>query len=456
MKLMLYNSTGPKKATYKNIGYWQVNGKTRKNVKLLGLGNVIQLKKKNENFEAIIKEVIKQYDEKVNLVFLKSEIDRALENRVTYWDILYYGFEFIKEYIEDIKLLNQITFDQNKEMKEVVSYQIANKIINPKRIIEEFYIKNITTLNSDYSKSNFHQALSILFKNKSKILDFIFKNKINKENNLLFFDSKTIYLENIIKDNLQDFSFFEDYEFYDDQVVLSTIYDDQGIPIFYKTFAKNTEYVGTLIPLFEELKERISINKLIIIINKEMSSAENIKFLESNNIDFIIPYKTKTASKNENNNIKTNNSFKSKKIKTFSVYKTSLSEAELDFYWNQEKIQEIFKTLKSNDETNSMLVYNQNQIEESAFFSFISLYVFKNLLSEIKAYYKELGSSDKITDKSLINILNSLEYIVEKDTNTKEIIRKFKKEGEFSNNAWKIFEEFEKYIKTKKSKINKN
>ncbi|MGZ9413269.1 hypothetical protein [Mycoplasma sp. Z386] len=41
-------------------------------------------------------------------------------------------------------------------------------------------------------------------------------------------------------------------------------------------------------------------------------------------------------------------------------------------------------------------------------------------------------------------------FIVERDSNTNEIILKTKKEGEFSNYAWKIYEEFKNYIKVNK------
>ncbi|MGZ9453844.1 IS1634 family transposase [Mycoplasma sp. AC157] len=544
MKLMLYNSSGPKKAIYKNIGYWETEGKIKRNIKLLGLGNINLLKEKNENYESIIKRIIKKYDDKVDLVFLKTEIEKALQKQATYWDVLNAGSEFIKEYIEDINLLNQIDFGKHKGMKEIISFQIANKIADPKSIIQQFYKKNTTTLDVDYSKNSFYRMLDLLLKNKSKILNFIFESRINKENNLMFFDSTTVYFESFTKEGLKHPGYSKDGKFKEDQIVLAMACDNEGIPIFYKLFPGNTADVNTLIPFFAELKEKFTINKIIVVADRGMSSAQNIKFLEANNIDFIISYRAKVSSKkykeyllNQSDYIKISDSFKykeremisvyeniaykrkqiitvsetrakmdrlnrkndinnflknqnkegyvsekkligSKKTKYFKqlnaskyvldeekiqydeqfdgiyVYETSLVETEalkiVDFYSNQWKIEENFRTLKNNIEIRPMFVYTQEHIEGYVLFSFISLYILKTLINKIRNFYKENGVIEKITDQSLINVLNNLEYIVEKDSNTDEILLKTKKEGEFSNYAWKIYEEFKKYIKVNK------
>ncbi|WAM01294.1 transposase [Mycoplasmopsis felis] len=73
--------------------------------------------------------------------------------------------------------------------------------------------------------------------------------------------------------------------------------DINGIPIFYKVFPGNTADVKTLIPFFNEFKLLFPDKKIIVVADRGMSSAENIKFLERNQIDFLISYRAKVASK---------------------------------------------------------------------------------------------------------------------------------------------------------------
>ncbi|MCU9934560.1 transposase [Mycoplasmopsis felis] len=67
--------------------------------------------------------------------------------------------------------------------------------------------------------------------------------------------------------------------------------------IFYKVFPGNTADVKTLIPFFNEFKLLFSDKKIIVVADRRMSSAENIKFLERNQIDFLISYRAKVTSK---------------------------------------------------------------------------------------------------------------------------------------------------------------
>ncbi|BBU47548.1 hypothetical protein JPM2_2410 [Mycoplasmopsis felis] len=77
--------------------------------------------------------------------------------------------------------------------------------------------------------------------------------------------------------------------------------DINGIPIFYKVFPGNTADVKTLIPFFNEFKQLFPEKRIIVVAVRGMSSAENIKFLERNQIDFLISYRSKVASKNIKN-----------------------------------------------------------------------------------------------------------------------------------------------------------
>ncbi|MGZ9431809.1 hypothetical protein, partial [Mycoplasma sp. CB776] len=114
MKLMLFNSTGPKKATYKNIGYWDTSGSYRRNIRLLALGNQEKLLKKNPNYEQIIKSIISKYDTTVNIEKLEAEINSALLLSSNITKTKNFSAEFILEFMYDLNIFENFNFGKHK------------------------------------------------------------------------------------------------------------------------------------------------------------------------------------------------------------------------------------------------------------------------------------------------------------------------------------------------------
>ncbi|MDJ1646146.1 IS1634 family transposase [Mycoplasma phocimorsus] len=91
--------------------------------------------------------------------------------------------------------------------------------------------------------------------------------------------------------------YLKDGKFKEDQVVIGMATDENGIPIFLKLFRGNTADCDTFIPFIIEMKNTYNLKKVTIIADKDMSINRNIRFLESNGINFIISYRLKTSSK---------------------------------------------------------------------------------------------------------------------------------------------------------------
>lgn len=297
MKLMLYNTSG-KNTVYKNIGYFDNSGSYRKNVKILGLGNSLYLKEINPDYEKIIKRIITKYDERVNVTYLKTEIFDALKYGETGTKNIFCGGEIINKFIDKNNLFKNFSFGKTKGMIDILKYQITNRIVNPGSILNSYLNKEKTEIDLNYSKNSFYRSLEVLLKNKNEIIknmNEIRSNKTKKEE--VFFDSTTIYFESFQREGLRIPGYSKDGKFKEDQIVMGMACDINGIPIFYKVFPGNTADVKTLIPFFNEFKLLFPDKKIIVVADRGMSSAENIKFLEKNQIDFLISYRAKVASK---------------------------------------------------------------------------------------------------------------------------------------------------------------
>ncbi|WP_406617575.1 transposase [Mycoplasmopsis adleri] len=72
--------------------------------------------------------------------------------------------------------------------------------------------------------------------------------------------------------------------------------DENGIPIHYKLFKGNTADASTFINFILNIKSQYELNKVTLIADRGMSTNRNIRFLEDNDIDYILSYRLKAAS----------------------------------------------------------------------------------------------------------------------------------------------------------------
>ncbi|MDJ1649026.1 IS1634 family transposase, partial [Mycoplasma phocimorsus] len=165
---------------------------------------------------------------------------------------------------------------------------------------KRFNDKDAYTNDIEVEKSTFYNFLDILDDYQDEILKGL-NNKIAKETNrnveLVFYDSSTVYFESFVREGLRVPGYSKDGKFKEDQVVIGMATDENGIPIMLKVFRGNTADCNTFIPFIVEMKKTYNLKKVTIIADKGMSINRNIRFLEANGIDFIISYRLKTSSK---------------------------------------------------------------------------------------------------------------------------------------------------------------
>jgi len=112
-----------------------------------------------------------------------------------------------------------------------------------------------------------------------------------------FFDVTTLYFESITQDDLRDFGFSKDQKHHSVQVVLALVVDSQGLPIAYEVFKGNLAETKTLIPVFEKLRSRFSINNVTVVCDRGLASKPNIEALQGAQFSFVIAAKLRSMSK---------------------------------------------------------------------------------------------------------------------------------------------------------------
>ncbi|MCU9934194.1 hypothetical protein NW739_03375 [Mycoplasmopsis felis] len=191
--------------------------------KQIGLGWLEQLEQINPDVISILKTKAKELTEDMEKDFVKQELLNSIQNQKITVNSINYGIEVIYKFIDKLQIFESISKTKHKDLKSILEYCIASRIINSNSIIRNFEIKDnfINTIKSQ--KDAFYSLLDVLVENEKGILKNL-NNKVskitNREIELVFFDSSTVYFETFQRDGLRFPGYSKDGKFKEDQVVL--------------------------------------------------------------------------------------------------------------------------------------------------------------------------------------------------------------------------------------------
>lgn len=268
--------------------------------KILSLGNLKSLEEKNSQCMDIMKGVIKTLSIDDDPEKIKEKLLNAIEPHSITNIMKNYGIDLIYEVIEKLEIFNSLEKTKHKNLKEILNYQIASRIINPNSIISSFNEKWKYNNDIETKKNTFYSLLDVLNDNKESILKNINQKMIEygkREVQLIFYDSSTFYFETFVRNGLRYPGYSKDGKFKEDQIVIGMATDKDGVPIHFELFKGNTADVNTFIPFILSMKKTYDLKRITIIADRGMSSNRNLRFLEDLGIDFIISYRAKAGSK---------------------------------------------------------------------------------------------------------------------------------------------------------------
>lgn len=126
--------------------------------------------------------------------------------------------------------------------------------------------------------------------NKDLIEEIIFAYRRDLFSNLdlVFFDTTSIYFEGRGGDTIGQRGFSKDHRPDLKQMVVAVVIDDKGQPICCEMWPGSTTDVKTLLPIVAKLQKRFKIQRICIVADRGMISAETVCRLES--ADNKIPY----------------------------------------------------------------------------------------------------------------------------------------------------------------------
>jgi transposase len=126
--------------------------------------------------------------------------------------------------------------------------------------------------------------------NKELIEEDVFKTwrDLFSELELVFFDTTSIYFEGEGGASLGERGFSKDHRPDLKQMVVGVVINDEGRPICCEMWPGNSTDVTTIKSVSERIRQRFNIKRFCIVADRGMISATNLKYLEGNQIPYIL------------------------------------------------------------------------------------------------------------------------------------------------------------------------
>lgn len=299
---------------------------------------------------------------------------------------------------------------------DIVNDLVITRIAHPASKIESFdFISDYFGIK--HSRRDFYRVLSELPKLKDDVerkIIAVAKKHFGFNFSLVFYDLTTLYFESFETDDLRKIGFSKDNKSANPQLMIGLMVNDSGFPISYQLFSGNKFEGHTLMPSILALKKKYKIKKMTVVADSAMISDDNITFLKSENLNYIVaartfnlPIKTIEEVSQQLNQkdeaiIRIKTASKGDLILSFSKKRYAKEKREMDkqlekanHYLKHPSSAEIIKRTKFLRGKKLGYELNQELIHKAS------------LLLGIKGYYTNLKESD-LTNEEIISHYKNL------------------------------------------------
>jgi transposase len=111
---------------------------------------------------------------------------------------------------------------------------------------------------------------------------------------LVFMDTTSLYFEGAGGQTLGRRGFSKDHRPDLNQMILAVLLDGDGRPVCTEMWPGNTADVTSLIPAVDRLRKRFSINRVCVVADRGMISAETVAELEARKLLYILGVRERT------------------------------------------------------------------------------------------------------------------------------------------------------------------
>ncbi len=282
---------------------YRENGKVKQRV-LFNFGR-LDILKDDPAFKNIVKKlsdiVAETTTENAKAVTIESEEDIS-DAVVKNWGYIVY--RKLWQELEIDKFLKGKAAKERKikfDVDKVSFLMTIQRLIEPMSKLRTYHQRSkYFGFEEDIDLNQLYRCLDFLDSVKEDLETYLYqrnKDLFKMVVDVVFYDVTTIYFESCRADELKNFGFSKDNKVNEVQVVLGLLVDKEGRPIGYELFPGNTIDSKTMVKILRKLKEKFSIDKIIIVADKGLNSRINLKMIKEAGYDYIVASRLKNASK---------------------------------------------------------------------------------------------------------------------------------------------------------------
>lgn len=244
-------------------------------------------------------------------VILSNLTDEKVLSQTMDWGPLILTDHILKSLSLD-KIISGSASKAFKKKISVEKFMVATTAILARR----FYPRNDASERSTYqwysnrvylpdkillTDEDFYRSLDILIEDKDEIERKYYQQNLNLFNgklDLVLFDTTSVYYwgaegPSVEKDLLQ-YGFSKDGKGNLKQLIVGVLMTTDGVPIAHEVFPGNTADVNSFSRIVTILKEKYSIDRVILIADRGMVSEDNLVHLEQSNLSYIVGIRMRT------------------------------------------------------------------------------------------------------------------------------------------------------------------
>jgi hypothetical protein len=197
---------------------------------------------------------------------------------------VYYTFfyEVISSIIKEIGL-NELNHSLLRDLVIVRIFEPASKLRSIELLEQYFGVV--------HQRKNYYKMAPEWLTLKEKVEDKVvaFAKKIYSFNfDILFYDVTTLYFETFEEDELRKNGFSKDNKSQQPQILIALMVTKEGFPITYEVFSGNTFEGNTFIPVIQKFIVKHKVKEFTVVADAAMISAENVRQLIDNKINYIV------------------------------------------------------------------------------------------------------------------------------------------------------------------------
>jgi len=281
------NKDGTVRTYVQIVQGYRVNGKVRQKV-IANLGRLEQLQEGEidnllEHLSKFSKETwIKSRPENLKVEWTKKWGPALVSRRL--WEDLSIGPQ-LRTFLDSTEITSPL--------EEAAFAMVLNRLCDPQsKLGVSEWINTVHRAEfRELKLQHFYKALDFLAEHKENLEVKLFeriRNLFNMDLDLVFWDTTSTYFEGSGPEEMAKYGFSKDKRPDRLQIVIGVLMTKEGIPVAHQIFPGNTNDTKTFKSIVDDLRQRFSINRLIMIGDRGMVSQKILKELRDCGMEYIV------------------------------------------------------------------------------------------------------------------------------------------------------------------------